>query len=100
MRPALNETKTHEENTGVDIYPSCNGSFTLIEADPGIDWDLDSKPDDYIALCRTFYIVQTWTQIPTPYFCIGQESESESKPESASSNVNEPLHRKIHFSHC
>ena len=30
------------------------------------------------------------THIPTPYFCIGQESDSESVPESVSSNVNEP----------
>ena len=30
-------------------------------------------------------------QIPTPYFCTGQESESESVPESVSGNVNEPL---------
>ena len=34
------------------------------------------------------YIPQT--QIPTPYFCIGQESESESILESVSSNANEP----------
>ena len=37
------------------------------------------------------HIAQTQTRIPTPYFCIGQESESESVPESVSGNVNEPL---------
>ena len=26
------------------------------------------------------HIAQTWTQIPTPYFCVGQESKSESVP--------------------
>ena len=35
------------------------------------------------------HITQTWTQIPTPYFSTGQESESES--ESVSGNVNVPL---------
>ena len=30
------------------------------------------------------------TQIPTLYFCSGQEYESESKPESISGNINEP----------
>ena len=29
--------------------------------------------------------------VPTPYFCIVQESESESMPESVSGNVNEAL---------
>ena len=33
------------------------------------------------------HITQTQTRIPIPYFCTGQESESE----SVSSNVNEPL---------
>ena len=36
------------------------------------------------------HIAQTRTQITFPYFCVGQESESESIPESASDNVNEP----------
>ena len=31
------------------------------------------------------------TRIPTPYFCVGQEPESESVPESVSDNVNEPF---------
>ena len=35
------------------------------------------------------HIAQTWTQIPTPYFCMGQESKSESVPEFVSGNVNE-----------
>ena len=30
------------------------------------------------------------TQIPTPYFCSGQEYESESKPKCISGNINEP----------
>ena len=38
------------------------------------------------------HIAQTWTRIPTPYFCLGQESESESMSESVSGNVNESLH--------
>ena len=33
------------------------------------------------------HIVQTRTWIPTPYMCVGQESKSESE----SGNVNEPL---------
>ena len=37
------------------------------------------------------HIAQTWTRIPTPYFRIGQESESEFVRESISGNVNEPL---------
>ena len=44
------------------------GSFTLIETESGTDSDLDSKPKGYIVLCRTFHIVQTWTQIPALYF--------------------------------
>ena len=36
------------------------------------------------------YIAQIETQIPTPYFCTEQESESESAPESVSRNANEP----------
>ena len=40
----------------------------------------------------------TQTQIPTPYFCVGQESEYESVPESITGNANEPLTRdeKVH----
>ena len=67
-----------------------NGSFTLTETDS--DSDSDSKPSGYILLHRTFHIAVTQTRIPTPYFCIGQESES--VLESVSDNVNEP---KIHF---
>ena len=52
------------------------GSFTLTET----DLNSDPKPDSYIVLCRTFHIAQTRNQIPTPNFCIGQESESESVP--------------------
>ena len=35
------------------------------------------------------HITQTRTQIPTPYFCLRQESESK-ESESVSGNVNEP----------
>ena len=35
-------------------------------------------------------VAQIQTQIPTAYFCIGQESESDSVPESVSGNVNKP----------
>ena len=38
------------------------------------------------------HIAQTQTWIPTPYFCIRQESESVSVFDSG--NVNEPLHSK------
>ena len=37
------------------------------------------------------HIAEMWTWIPIPYFCVGQESESESVPEPISGNVNEPL---------
>ena len=37
------------------------------------------------------HIAQTLHQIPTAYFCVGQESESESVPEFIYGNVNEPL---------
>ena len=36
-------------------------------------------------------IAQTWNRITTPYFCIGQESESISVSESVSGNINKPL---------
>ena len=42
--------------------------------------------------------VQTQTQIPIPYFCIGQESESESVPESIFGNINEPLGKRNYYS--
>ena len=35
-------------------------------------------------------IAQAWSGIPTSYFCLGQETESESVPESVTDNVNEP----------
>ena len=64
----------------------CNGSFTLMEKDSGIDSDSHSKPDGYVILCTTFHTAQTWTRIPTPCFSVGQESECG----SVSRNVNEP----------
>ena len=36
---------------------------------------------------QNMFTLHTQTRIPTPYFCTGQESESE----SVSNNVNEPL---------
>ena len=36
------------------------------------------------------HIVETQIRIPVPYFCTGQESQSESVPDSVSGNVNEP----------
>ena len=55
-----------------------------------MDSDLDSKPNGYIVLCRTFHIGQTQTQIPTRYFCIGLELKSLSVPDSISDNVTDP----------
>ena len=55
------------------------GSFTLTDR-PHMNSDSDSKPDGHIVLCRTFHIAKTQTQIPI-----------ESKSESVSGNVNEPL---------
>ena len=37
------------------------------------------------------HIAKTQTQIPTPYFCTGQESESVSVSESISGDVYESL---------
>ena len=55
------------------------GSFTLPETDSGTDFDLDTEPRGYTALCSYFY------------FCIGQESESVPLSEPVSGNVDEPL---------
>ena len=62
----------------------CYGLFTL-----ETDLETNSKPDGYIVICRTFHIAQTQSRIPTPYFCIGQESES--VPVSESGSVFKPL---------
>ena len=61
------------------------GLFTLAKTDS----EIDSKLNGYIVLCRTFYIAHTRTEIPTPYFCIEQESES--VPVSESGKVFKPL---------
>ena len=45
------------------------------------------KPMVTLHYAEHVHITQTQTRIPTPYFCTGQESESE----SVSNNVNEPL---------
>ena len=60
------------------------GLFTLTDS------DFDSKPNGCIVLYNV-HIAQTQTGVPTPYFCVVQESESESVPESDSSNINESL---------
>ena len=59
------------------------GLFTFTEK--------DSDTDSGNCTCRTFHIAQARTPIPTPYFCIGQESESE----CVSGNVNEPLQTQL-----
>ena len=48
-------------------------------------------PNAIATLCYTehVHIAQTQTQIPTPYFCAVQESESKSVPVSIYGNVNE-----------
>ena len=78
----------HFEDKGQIMDVFFNSSFTLTQTDSDTDSDSDSKLDDYIVLYRTFHTAQTRTQIPTPCFCTGQESETES--ESVSGNVNEP----------
>ena len=65
------------------------GLFALAETDS--DTDLDSKTNGYIVPCRTFHIAQTRIRIPTPYFCIGQEFESEYVPVSESGIVFKPF---------
>ena len=68
--------------------------ITLPDSDTGMDSDSDSKPNGNIALCRTCShctdsalwrgtLVEargTLVETLTPYFCMGQESESESYP--------------------
>ena len=44
------------------------------------------------------HIAQTKISVPTPNFCIGQESESVSIPECVSGSVNEPYEAKL--VHC
>ena len=67
---------------GVDVKTlPRDGSLT--ETDSGMD--SVSKNDGYIVFAEHVHIAQTWTRIPTPYFCVGKESKSE----SVSSNVNE-----------
>ena len=70
------------------------------DIDSSTDSDSDSKPDGYIVLHRIIHIAQRQTQIPTSYFCTGQESGSESVPVSESGNVNEPLELPMVHSHC
>ena len=44
-----------------------SGLFTLAE----MESEIDSKPNGYIVVCRTFHIAQTQTRIPSSYFYIG-----------------------------
>ena len=52
-----------------------HGLFTLPDSDTDTNSDSNYTPNGYIVLCRTFHIAETRTQIPTPYFCVGQESQ-------------------------
>ena len=45
------------------------------------------------------HIAQTQTRILTPYLFRGQESKSESVPESISGNVSEPLGATLRSTH-
>ena len=66
-----------------------SGSFTLPDSVTNTNSDSDSNPMATLCCTEHVHIAQTQTLIPTSYFCIGQESESKSEPESVSSNVNE-----------
>ena len=69
-----------------------NGSFRLTEMDSGTDSDFGiPNPMATLYQAEHVHFAQTWTQIAIPYFCTGQESESESVPESVYGNINEPL---------
>ena len=68
----------------------CNGFLTLMDWDLDTDTDLDSSPVATLYYTEDVHIAWTRTQIPTPYFCIVQESESESVPVSESDNVIKP----------
>ena len=62
-----------------DVFGACVKDHTLwfinIDGDgPGYGLRIRFQTRCYIVLCRTFHIAQTG--IPTPYFCIGQESKS------------------------
>ena len=54
-------------------------------------WILIPNPTATLYYVEHVHTAQILTQIPTPYYCTGQESESKSEPESVSGNVNEPL---------
>ena len=79
---------TPKARAQVDILS--NGLLSLAEMDSETHSETNSKPNGYIVLCRTFHIAPSLTLIPTPYFCIGQESESESVPICESGNVFKP----------
>ena len=64
-----------------------NGFITLLDS----DLHLDSKPNGYIILGRTCSHCTYSDLDPTPYFYIGQESESKPDSVSESGNVLRPL---------
>ena len=68
VRDGLNDSTMVNNAAFYRIIFHCGGnsSITLTETDSDTDWGLDSKPDGYIVLCRTFHIAQTQTHIPTP----------------------------------
>ena len=68
LKPLAQETCIAE---GYCLVTQFNGLFTLMETDSGTDLDSDSKPNGYIALCRTR------SYCTDPYsLCLGQESKS------------------------
>ena len=46
------------------IFTECNGSFTLPGSDSDSDSDCHSKPNGYIAVCRSFHTAQNQIQFP------------------------------------
>ena len=52
-----------------------------------LTWIRIPNPMATLYYAEHVHVAQTQTRIPTPYFCVGQESESE----SVSGSVNEPL---------
>ena len=80
------KSQSHNSISGVN---SQKWLFTLSKT----DLDSDSKPDGCIVLSRICSHC-TWTRIPTPYFCVGQESESELVPGSVIGDMNEPSGRR------
>ena len=68
-----------------------DGSFTLMKTDSGKTGIQNPNPMATLYCAEHVHIAQTRNRIPTPYSCVGHESESEFIPESVSGSVNEPL---------